>query len=136
VSRGAEARLSEGRARDAVSAWLFAYGTLMRGECRHRFLAGTTAFVGEAWAEACLLSLGSYPGMVEGPGRVRGELYRLLRPEVLDVLDREEGYNFERRLTSVTGPDGSPTRAWAYWYRGPRSRARVLPTGDWRSRWR
>lgn len=136
MPRGSDSRPREGRAADLASALLFAYGTLMRGECRHGFLLGATSFVGEAWAEACLLSLGGYPGMVEGPGRVRGELYRILRLELLAVLDREEGYNFERRLTTVTGPDGRPAPAWAYWYRGPRGRARVLPQGDWRSRWR
>ncbi|MGH7301316.1 MAG: gamma-glutamylcyclotransferase [Candidatus Rokuibacteriota bacterium] len=74
--------------------------------------------------------------MVEGSDRVQGELYRLARPEVLADIDREEGYNFERRTTPVRRLDGRRVRAWAYWYRGPRTRALPLPEGDWRTRWR
>jgi gamma-glutamylcyclotransferase (GGCT)/AIG2-like uncharacterized protein YtfP len=114
---------------------LFAYGTLMRGFARHRFLGPVTA-LGEARACGCLLDFGPYPALVEGDGVVRGELYRLEDLRVLPAVDREEGYNFERRLTEVTWADGRRGRAWAYWYRGPRTRAVPIPEGDWRSRWR
>jgi gamma-glutamylcyclotransferase (GGCT)/AIG2-like uncharacterized protein YtfP len=108
----------------------------MRGCARHRFLAGSASFVGVARVRARLLSLGRYPGIVAGEGRVRGELYRLDDPQVLRAVDREEGYNFERRLTAVTRADGRRSRAWIYWYRGPRTRGTPIPEGDWRSRWR
>jgi gamma-glutamylcyclotransferase (GGCT)/AIG2-like uncharacterized protein YtfP len=108
----------------------------MRGLSRHRFLAGAMSFVGPARVRGRLLSLGSYPGLVEGTTTVRGELYRVDRAEVLAEIDREEGYNFERRPTLVRGADGRPTRAWAYWYRGPQTRAPAIPGGDWRKRWR
>lgn len=114
---------------------LFAYGTLMRGDVRHRHLGPTAVFITEASVRGSLLGLGSYPGLVEGSGRVRGELFRL-DPQVLPAVDREEGYNFERRLTAVTRADGRRARAWSYWYRGPRERARIIPEGDWRHRWR
>ena len=115
---------------------LFTYGTLMRGFSRHRFLLGTARLVGEARVQASLLDLRHYPGLVAGSGVVRGELYHLQVPEVLAAIDREEGYNFERRLTAVTRADGRRARAWAYWYRGPRERALPIPAGDWRTRWR
>ncbi|HEY7364081.1 MAG TPA: gamma-glutamylcyclotransferase family protein [Methylomirabilota bacterium] len=115
---------------------LFAYGTLMKGFNRHSFLVGAASFVGRASLQGRLLSLGSYPGLVEGTDRVQGELYRLDRPEVLADIDREEGYNFERRATPVRRVDGRRARAWAYWYRGPRTRALPIPEGDWRTRWR
>ncbi len=128
-------RVSEGLVHPASSpALLFAYGTLMQGFSRHRFLAGVASFAGPAAVEGQLLSLGSYPGLVPGRGRVQGELYRLDRVEVLADLDREEGYNFERRTTPVRRPDGRRARAWAYWYRGSRTRALPLPEGDWRTR--
>lgn len=114
---------------------LFAYGTLMRGEVRHRHLGADAAYEGEASVRGVLLDLRHYPGLVHGAGRVRGELYRLAR-EVLPAVDREEGYNFERRLTAVTRADGRRARAWTYWYRGPRDRARIISEGDWRNRWR
>jgi len=74
--------------------------------------------------------------LVEGTDSVQGELYRLDRPEVLADIDREEGYNFERRTTPVRRVDGRRAQAWAYWYRGPRTRALTIPEGDWRTRWR
>jgi gamma-glutamylcyclotransferase (GGCT)/AIG2-like uncharacterized protein YtfP len=130
VSSGTRAR---GRSRAPL---LLAYGTLMRGLSRHRVLGPAATFLGEAHVRGTLLDLRDHPGLVAGAGRVRGELYRLDDPEVLPAVDREEGYNFERRLTAVTRADGRRTRAWIYWYRGPRERARVIPEGDWRNRWR
>ncbi len=108
----------------------------MRAFPLHGLLAGRAALLGEASTRGRLLDLGRYPGLVDGAGRVRGELYRLDGPELLAVLDRAEGYNFERRPTMVTRAGGRRLRAWAYWYRGPRGRAVLIPEGDWRSRWR
>jgi gamma-glutamylcyclotransferase (GGCT)/AIG2-like uncharacterized protein YtfP len=107
----------------------------MEGCSRHRVLGAVTP-LGAASVRGRLLALGDYPGLVEGEGVVRGELYRLEDPQVLPVVDREEGYNFERRLTEVTCADGRRAGAWIYWYRGPRTRAIPIPEGDWRSRWR
>lgn len=90
--------------------------------------------MGPATVRGSLLSLGRYPGLVEGAGRVNGELYRVQSPELLPAVDREEGYNFVRRLTPVTRADGRSVRAWLYWYRGPRAGASPIPEGDWRNR--
>jgi gamma-glutamylcyclotransferase (GGCT)/AIG2-like uncharacterized protein YtfP len=108
----------------------------MRGFARHRFLGTAARFLADGRVRGQLLDLRHYPGLVAGAGTVRGELYRLEAPELLAAIDREEGYNFERRLTVVARADGRRTRAWTYWYRGPRERTLPLPTGDWRSRWR
>jgi gamma-glutamylcyclotransferase (GGCT)/AIG2-like uncharacterized protein YtfP len=108
----------------------------MMGLSRHRFLAGAANFEGRGDVAGVLLSFGSYPGIVQGQGRVQGELYRLTRLEVLKGIDREEGYNFERRATAVRCADGRRVKAWVYWYRGPRERALPVPEGDWRNRWR
>ncbi|HBH01244.1 MAG TPA: gamma-glutamylcyclotransferase [Candidatus Rokubacteria bacterium] len=104
----------------------------MRGYPLHRVLARRAAFLGEARAAGRLLDLGRYPGRVAGPGRVRGEVYRLDDPQLLPVLDREEGYNFVRRRALVTLADGRRARAWIYDYRGPRERAVPIPHGDYR----
>jgi gamma-glutamylcyclotransferase (GGCT)/AIG2-like uncharacterized protein YtfP len=119
-----------------VTRLLFAYGTLMQGQPRHRLIAGRARFLGAGTVAGRLLSLGRYPALVEGDGEVRGELYELPSPELLRLVDREEGYNFDRRLTDVTPTDGPRVSAWTYWYRGPRGRAVPIPEGDWRSRWR
>ncbi|HKB26267.1 MAG TPA: gamma-glutamylcyclotransferase family protein [Methylomirabilota bacterium] len=111
---------------------MFAYGTLMRGYALHPVLARGAAFVGEGRVSGRLLDLGRYPGLVAGDGRVTGEVYRLDGPELLPVLDREEGYNFERRPTTVTLARGRRAPAWAFWYRGPQERAVHVPHGDYR----
>src|SRR5204863_489016 len=67
-----------------------------------------------------------------GDGRVTGELYRLDDPELPPVLDREEGYNFQRSITIVTLAGGRRARAWVYRYCGPRERAVPVPHGDYR----
>jgi gamma-glutamylcyclotransferase (GGCT)/AIG2-like uncharacterized protein YtfP len=111
---------------------LFVYGTLMRGYALHPVLARGATLVGEGRTPGVLLDLGAYPGLVEGAGRVKGEVYRLDDAELLVTLDVEEGYNFERRRTTVTLTDGRRVRAWFYRYRGPRERAVPIPDGDYR----
>jgi gamma-glutamylcyclotransferase (GGCT)/AIG2-like uncharacterized protein YtfP len=104
----------------------------MRGYPLHRVLGSGSLLIGLGHVRGVLLDLGRYPGLVAGHGRVRGELYRLGGPEVLPVLDREEGYNFRRSRALVTLEDGGTSRAWVYRYRGGRERAVRIPDGDYR----
>ena len=111
---------------------LFVYGTLMRGYGLHAVLARRATAVGARTVRGRLLDLGRYPGLVDGAGRVRGEVYRLDDAELLPVLDREEGYNFVRRRAIVTLAGGRRVRAWLYRYRGPRERSTPIHDGDYR----
>jgi len=104
----------------------------MRGYPLHHVLRPRSTFLGEATVRGHLVNLGRYPGVIDGAGRVRGEIYRLDDPELLPVLDREEGYNFERRRAIVTLANGRRARAWIYRYRGPQNRAVPIPDGDYR----
>ena len=104
----------------------------MRGYALHRVLASTSTYLGDGTVRGSLLDLGRYPGLIDGAGRVRGEIYRLDGPELLPVLDREEGYNFDRRRAMVTLANGRRARAWVYHYRGPQTRAVPIPDGDYR----
>jgi gamma-glutamylcyclotransferase (GGCT)/AIG2-like uncharacterized protein YtfP len=113
-------------------ALLFAYGTLMRGYALHGLLARGATLLGEGRVRGRLVDLRRYPGLVDGEGWVRGELYRLNDRELLDALDREEGYNFERRRVGISLTDGRRSRAWVYRYRGPQERAVPIPDGDYR----
>jgi gamma-glutamylcyclotransferase (GGCT)/AIG2-like uncharacterized protein YtfP len=111
---------------------LFTYGTLMRGYPLHGALVRRATFLGPARASGRLLDLGAYPGLIDGDGAVHGELYRLDAPELLRDLDREEGYNFQRRRTVVTLGSGRRALAWVYRYRGSRANAVPIPHGDYR----
>ena len=114
---------------------VFAYGTLMRGYERHRLLEPSCTFLGSGRVRGRLVKLRGYPGLVEGRGSVLGEVYRLDDPELLPVLDREEGYNFERRRITVTLTRGRRARAWVYRYRGSQLRAVLIPDGARGARW-
>jgi gamma-glutamylcyclotransferase (GGCT)/AIG2-like uncharacterized protein YtfP len=111
---------------------LFTYGTLMQGYALHHVLGPRSAFLGLGRVSGILLDLGPYPGLIAGRGTVRGELYRLAGRELLPVLDREEGYNFQRSRTLVTRDGGGTSRAWVYRYRGARTRAVRIRDGDYR----
>jgi len=111
---------------------LFAYGTLMQGYFLHRVIADRATYLESGSVRGALVDLGRYPGLLEGNGRVVGEVYRIETPELLPVVDREEGYNFQRYRTLVTLGGGRRVRAWAYRYRGPRERATLIADGDYR----
>jgi gamma-glutamylcyclotransferase (GGCT)/AIG2-like uncharacterized protein YtfP len=104
----------------------------MRGYDLHRLLAPGAKLLGAGSVRGALLDLGDFPGLVGGAGRVVGEVYRLDAPELLAVLDRAEGYNFDRRRVTVTLATGRRARAWIYRYRGRRDRAVPIPDGDYR----
>jgi len=105
----------------------------MRGYGRHALLAAGATLVTTGSVRGRLLGFRGYPGLIEGAGRVRGEVYRIDDPEVLPLLDREEGYNFVRRRAVVMLAGGRRARAWLYRYRGPRERASIIPGGDYRA---
>jgi len=94
--------------------------------------------VGPATIPGVLVDLGAYPGLVEGPGTVRGELWELLDPRLLAVADRYEGYDprrpdagpYVRREIGLVRP---AVDAWAYLYVGPRDGLQRVPGGDWRA---
>jgi len=111
---------------------IFVYGTLMKGYALHPALARGARFVEKGKTRGRLLDLGPYPGLVTGVGQVKGEVYRIDDPELLPVLDREEGYNFQRSRVFATLASGRHVQVWVYRYRGPRDRATPILDGDYR----
>lgn len=70
---------------------VFIYGTLLRGLERAHLLE-QAAFLGPTTAPGRLHALGAYPGLLEEPGTVVGELYRI-DEQTRTQLDRVEGFD-------------------------------------------
>jgi gamma-glutamylcyclotransferase (GGCT)/AIG2-like uncharacterized protein YtfP len=119
---------------------LFVYGGLMRGFDLHHYLAGCS-FAGDAWTKGVLVQAGRYPGLIEGEGKVSGELYAMNDPPaLLEALDELEDYDpldpqrslYIRTVRAITQDDSSATRAWVYLYNRDTA-GLVVVGGDWRS---
>lgn len=126
------------------SSLFFAYGTLRRGFCRHKFLEAARAqFLSRGTVRGELYDLGEYPGAVPSESSsalVRGAVYRLPNPaRALRVVDQVEGLAsgspeqslYRRALATVTLQNGTKVEAWIYWlnrHLGPRRR---IPSGKY-----
>jgi gamma-glutamylcyclotransferase (GGCT)/AIG2-like uncharacterized protein YtfP len=113
---------------------LFVYGTLAKGEAKHRLLRHAS-HLGEAWTEAryTLFDLGSCPAMsVGGRTSVRGEVYMVHRSVMME-LDRYEWHPRYYRRERVRLYDADDAIA----YLVAPGRIRGVPrvaSGDWRTR--
>lgn len=130
-----------GKAAESAVQAFFVYGTLMRGESRfpaihrHRICGALLAD-----APGRLVSLGSWPGLVEGEGCVHGELLRVANVtgavEDLDFIEGFRGFGangslFVRILIDVHVGDGRIRRCWSYRYAGSDG-GEPIAGGDWR----
>jgi len=113
----------------------------MRGFDLHHHMA-PAEFVGAGCTTGILLALGRYPGLIDGAGLVRGELYRFENTgAALDVLDDVEDYDpldpenslYVRVTRSVRDDAGRDVTAWTYLYNRTGANAQPVPNGDWRS---
>ena len=122
---------------------VFFYGTLMSGFRRpgRERIESKLQPEGRGWIRGALFDLGIYPAAIPASdSRVRGEVHRMLDPEVvLAVLDEIEGVRsgepdsslYTRTETSVTFDDGHVATAWAYFYNAPLGRAQRIESGDY-----
>ncbi len=124
---------------DGEITYLFVYGGLMRGFDLHHYLAGST-FVDTGWTEGLLVEAGRYPGLIDGRGKVFGELYTLHDPPAnLEALDELEDFDptnpqastYLRTIREVHLGNGSLPRAWVYSYNRDVNRLAVIESGDW-----
>jgi gamma-glutamylcyclotransferase (GGCT)/AIG2-like uncharacterized protein YtfP len=112
---------------------VFVYGSLLSGLHNHDVLGGARCVgLGETAPSYTMVSLGAYPGVVEGGrGRVVGEVYEV-NATTLARLDRLEGHPRFYTRKWVRLVDGSEAwmyvLPWAHARRGER-----IPGGDWRS---
>ena len=122
--------------------FMFVYGLLMQGFRLHSLLAGAQ-FLGRATTRGCLVSLGEYPGLLDGDGTVHGELYRFTDiAAALKIVDPIEGFQDEdpegslyRRIArTVHFLDGDPRAetAWVYVFNQCSDGAPEIAHGDYR----
>lgn len=122
---------------------VFFYGTLMAGFDRRR-RAGIDAklrYIGRGSIQGALFDLGLYPAAVPAPdGHIWGEVYEITDSAVvMAALDDIEGYRhddpdrslYRRTQAEVSLPDGTPARAWVYFYNAPLGRAPRIASGDY-----
>ncbi|MBJ19708.1 MAG: hypothetical protein GY910_10865 [bacterium] len=121
--------------------WIALYGSLMRGlgGMNSLGISDRMRYVGPCICAGELFDLGGYPGLRLGEARVVGELYAILDPQVLEILDEFEGFDPERPRESLYLRertdliDPPQMRAWVYRYNHvPDARARI-GSGDWRA---
>ena len=127
----------------SASDRLWVYGTLMSGSSHPMalWLRSQAALLGEGTAPGRLVLLHEgdliYPGWVEGPGLVVGEVWRLSCPqEVWPVLDAYEGCGPSDPPPHEYRREGIPVRmgaallsCWAYRYQGAVAGLEVLAEG-------
>lgn len=130
----------EMREREQIPQVLFVYGLLMRGFELNTLLASGN-LVDHATIPGVLVSLGTYPGLLEGEGIVRGELYTFDDLDAaLEAIDKAEEYDpendecslYRRVARYVEGANLGRVLAWVYLYNGATKDAPLLPRGDWR----
>lgn len=113
-------------------ATLFVYGTLRSGQSNAKLLEGRGHCAGPAAIRGTLYFISPYPGLVDGEGEVRGELFVLSDPGgSLPELDSFEGEEYQRLERETVRPDGSRVQAWVYLYRGATATSTLIASGDW-----
>ncbi len=101
---------------------VFVYGTLKKGGHFHDVLRGAH-FIGEGAVEGQLYDLGTFPGLVQEGGEVKGELYELGGGVTLERLDHLEGFFaqsphkslFVRKQRNIE-VGGEEHLAWVYYF--------------------
>lgn len=116
---------------------LFVYGTLRAGEAARALVAAHVARSVPGTIRGAMYAFPmGYPGLVDGDGRVRGELLWLADLDAaLPLLDDYEGEDFARVERTVELADGTRLTAWCYVLSDPSSvsaaGAVAVPGGDW-----
>ena len=130
--------------RRGIASYVFVYGTLRRAAGRPASqLMQPAQFIGEGSATGRLVDLGRYPGMVGSRGtrdRVRGEVYRLLKPKLtllrLDIYegcrrDGLPGHEYRRKRLTIRMDNGTELTAWTYLYNGKANVGGYITSGDY-----
>ena len=121
---------------------LFTYGTL-RSDVQQAAPASMMAFrilraaavsEGTGWARGQLYALSWYPAFIDrglAADQVRGEVWRIHRPQVIAQLNLYEGAEYLRQLLRVTLENGREVTAWTYKYRQSLRGVSRIVSGDY-----
>jgi gamma-glutamylcyclotransferase (GGCT)/AIG2-like uncharacterized protein YtfP len=123
---------SEGNLVTSPPIDIFVYGTLLRDESNHHFLAAAEFLGNDCLAAAQLFHLGDYPMMINGVGVVIGEVYRISLEilQKLDILEEHPDY-YQRSLVTLQ----SGRNALTYWGRAEFVQGfPLIASGSWRHR--
>lgn len=116
---------------------VFVYGTLRTGNYNHTVMKRAKGkYVGLGTIDATMVNLGAYPAVVlkDGPSKVVGEVYEIANQDLLNHLDRLEGYPwmYSRDEVPVNMPDFPDTKAWVYHMPNVMERhTQIIESGDW-----
>ena len=108
---------------------VFVYGTLKKGKSNHDLLRGAKFLNTAELMGAKMYSLGHYPAIKVGDGRIHGEVYEVPTQEIMDRLDRLEGHPVFYRREIVTLC--TRQEAWTYFLVESAERYPVIPSGEW-----
>jgi gamma-glutamylcyclotransferase (GGCT)/AIG2-like uncharacterized protein YtfP len=119
---------------------VFVYGTLRRGfvnnDATLAFRAASK-FLCMGQVPGALYGVGWYPALIEaGEGHVTGEVWELIQPGTMDILDEYEGLfdegppEYRREIRAVRTEQG-PLDAWVYIYAHDVNPLNLIPSGDW-----
>ncbi|WP_297212069.1 MULTISPECIES: gamma-glutamylcyclotransferase family protein [Thermodesulfovibrio] len=112
---------------------LFVYGTLRKGQKRHKLIE-SCRFLG--FGRVCgfdMYDFGAYPGVVAGKGIIYGEVYEVSNA-FIDWLDYIEGLRlglFRKTFCEVELEQGDRINAHVYVYSFPINNAKLIKDGDW-----
>lgn len=121
---------------------VFVYGTLRRGladNATARAFRASATFLCDGWLPGALHAVEWYPALTEAArneGEVRGEIWELAAPGLMNVLDAYEGLfdpgpPLYRRRRRTVRTDGGPVVAWVYVYARAVTGLRRIESGDW-----
>ena len=130
---------------DSLTLNVFVYGTLKPGEANFAYYCGgiQKQISAYTWGNLYALPVG-YPAMTEGKNKVRGILLTFIDPNILNSLDRLEGYQpgrdsslneYYRQLVDIYSLDDRFLgKAWAYFMtvnRVERYQGIIMTSGWW-----
>jgi gamma-glutamylcyclotransferase (GGCT)/AIG2-like uncharacterized protein YtfP len=118
---------------------LFVYGTMRQGQTARSLVAASVTRCMKATTSGQIYAFPmGYPGFIEGPGRVVGEVLWLSElAATFGLLDAYEGEDFVRVIRQVRTVTGEELWTWIYALADPEAvkLGTLIADGDWIRHW-